>query len=310
MVGGPLGWKCKTNGSICSEVVEKQLEGPIPNPLSSVWRSVDALMLKENSSHALSTKVLCGKETESTRELRSAEMRNRSSFSSPTISSSRKTSTEKQKVQVQQIKPRFKKDLLSEATKTSQLKDTPVPSRPPLPVPKKTKKISSPPQVLKQITPIQTSINPSQPTATRTKSSQKSTRNQNSGSQCEPSKQYVRRPVTQKTSPKISTSSKEPSRIRERYVGDEEPINHIVWEENDLSEMPDEYADAYEDEYYDDVEPSIFPSVAILSYGHSFHALCLDDITPEEDSSDPPCFFVSVHVLRLNQFVEGILEAD
>lgn len=366
MVGGSLGRKCKTNGSIYSEAVEKQLEGPLLTPVSSVRRSVlsrkkDAQIVKENSSHALSTKVLSGKETESTRELRSTETRNRSSFSSPTISSSRKTSTEKQKVQVQQIKPRLKKDLVSEATKMSQVKDTPVPSRPPLPVPKKIKKISSPPQVLKEITPIQTSTHPSQPTATHTKSSvlqktsskpqlshqmtqskapvlqskiqksptsqpsQKRTRNQNSGSQSEPSKQYVRRSATQKTSvppqdlagktrnptsirqPKISTSTEEPSRIRERYVEHEEPIHHIVWEgpdetfhyagitcpicENDLSDMPDEYADEYEDEYYDDVEPSVFPSVAILSCGHSFHAVCLDGITPEENSSDPPCFF-------------------
>ncbi|CAN4113281.1 unnamed protein product [Withania somnifera] len=352
MVDGPFGRKCKTNDSICSEVVEKQW-----TPVSSVRRSVlprkkDAQILKENSSHALSTKVLCAKETESARELRSAETRNRSSFSSPTISSSRKTIRDKQKVQVQQIEPRLTQDLVvSDATKTSQVKDTPVPSRPPLPLPKK---ISSP----LQVTPIQTSIHPSQPTATRTKCSvlqktsskpelshqktpskapilqskiqtsptsqpsQKRTLNQNSGSPYEPSKQYVTSSGTQNisvppqalagktTSPAsirqriISTSTKEPSRIRERYVEHEEPIHHIVWEgpdetfhssgritcpicKNDMPEMPDEYAD----EYYDDVEPSVFPSVAVLSCGHSFHAVCLEGITPEENSSDPPCFF-------------------
>ncbi|MCD7452062.1 hypothetical protein HAX54_014902 [Datura stramonium] len=367
MVGSPLGRQCKTNGSICSKVVEKQLEGPLPTPVSSVGRSPvlsskkDAQILKENSSHALSTKVLCGKETESTRELRSSETRNRSSFSSPTISSSRKTNTEKQKVRVQQIKPKLKKDSVSEAIKTSQLKDTPAPSRSPLTVPTKIKKISAPSQVLKEITPIQTSIHPSQPTATHTKSSvlqktsskpqlshpkteskapilqskiqksptsqpsQKRTRNQKSVSQSEPSKQYVRRSGTQKPpvppqdlagktkiptsigQSKSSTSTKEPSRIRERCLGHEEPIHHIVWEgpdetchsseitcpvcENDLSYMPDEYADEYEEEYYDEVEPSVFPSVAILSCGHAFHAVCLDGFTPEENSSDPPCFF-------------------
>lgn len=103
MVGGPLGRKCKTNGSICSKVEEKRLEAPVPTSVSSVRRSPvlsskkdTTHNLKKNSSLAFSTKVLCGKETESTPELRSAETRNRSSFSAPTISSSRKTNTEKQ----------------------------------------------------------------------------------------------------------------------------------------------------------------------------------------------------------------------
>ncbi|KAK4337628.1 hypothetical protein RND71_042115 [Anisodus tanguticus] len=335
--------KCKTNSSICSKVVEKKLEGPLPAPVLSVEGSPvlsskkDAKILKKNLSHALSAKASCGKETESTRELRSVETRNRSSFSSPTISSSGKTNTEKQKVQVQKIKPRLKKDPELEAIKTSQVKDTPVPRRPPLPVPKKIKKISAPPQVLKEI-PIQTSIHPSQPTARQTKtqsetpvvqskiqkaptSLRKRTLNQNSVSQSEPSKQHVRRSGTQNTSVppqalarktriptsigqfKSSTSTKKTSRIRETYLGHEEPIHHIMWEgpdetfhssgitcplcENDLSDMPDEDAD----EYYDDVEPLVFPSVAILPCGHSFHAECLDGITPEENSSDPPCFF-------------------
>ncbi|XP_055822952.1 uncharacterized protein LOC129891574 isoform X2 [Solanum dulcamara] len=324
MVGSPLGRKCKTNGSMRSEVVEKQLEGPLRTPVSSVGRypilssKKDDQILKEKLSHTLNTKVLSGKETESTRELRCTETRNRSSYSAPTISSSRKTSTEKQKVQVQQIRPRLKNSV-SESIKTSEVKGTPVPIRPPLPVTKKIEKISAPPQVLKEITPIQTSIHPSQPTATLTKSSvlqktsskpqlshqklqnkapvlqskiQKSPTSQPSVSRSE---QYVsRRPGIQKTTvppqalagktrlptsirqSKSSTSTKEPSRIRERYLGHEEPIHHIVWE----------------DKYYDDdVEPSVLPSVAILSCGHSFHAVCLDGITPEENSSDPPCFF-------------------
>lgn len=91
------------NGSMRSEVVEKQLEGPLRTPVSSVGRypilssKKDAQILKEKLSHTLNTKVLSGKETESTRELRCTETRNRSSYSAPTISSSRKTSTEKQK---------------------------------------------------------------------------------------------------------------------------------------------------------------------------------------------------------------------
>lgn len=102
MVGGPLSRKCKTNGSICSKVEEKRLEAPVPTSVSSVRRSPvlsskdTTQILKKNLSLAFSTKVLCGKETESTRELRSAETRNRSSFSAPTISSSGKTNTEKQ----------------------------------------------------------------------------------------------------------------------------------------------------------------------------------------------------------------------
>ncbi|XP_060171704.1 uncharacterized protein LOC132602911 [Lycium barbarum] len=344
MVGSPLSRKCKMKSSICSEVKENQLEGTLPTSVLSVGRSSkkDAQILKKNSSHALSTKALCGTETESTRELSSAETKNRSSFSSPTISSSKKTYTEKQKVQVQQIKPRLKKDLESETAKTSQVKDMPAPRRPPLPVPKKIKKISAPPQVLKEITPIKTSIHQSPETARHTKTQskapvlqsksqkaptsqlpQKRILNQSSVRQSEPSKQYVRRSGTQKTSvppqalagktripasigkSKTSTSTKEPSRIRETYLGHEEPkpVHHIVWEgpeetfhssgiicplcENDISDMPDEY----EDEYYDDIEPSVFPSVAILPCGHSFHAECLERITPEENSSDPPCFF-------------------
>ncbi|KAK4712870.1 hypothetical protein R3W88_018777 [Solanum pinnatisectum] len=245
MVGSPLGWECKTDGSIHSEVVDKQLEGPLLTPVSSVGRypvlssKKDAQILKKNSSHCLNTKVLSGKESESIRKLRiRAETRNRSSFSSHTISSSRKIRTKKEKVQVQQIK-----------------------------------RISAPPPV------------PGRALAGKT-----------------------RLPTFIRQS-KSSTSTEEPSRISETYLGYEEPIHHIAWEgsdenfhssgvtcpicENDLCDMPDEYADAYAytDEYNDDVEPSVLPSVAILSCGHAFHAVCLEGITPEENSSDPPCLF-------------------
>ncbi|KAM3269925.1 hypothetical protein P3S67_029831 [Capsicum chacoense] len=344
----------------------------VGSPLGRKCSKKDAQILKENSSHALSIKVLRGKRTESTPKSRTTETRNRSSFSSPTISSSGKINTETQKghaVQVQQTTPRLKKDSASEAIKTSPPKDT------------KKIKNSAPPHVLKEITPIQTCIHPSQPTAPHTKNSelqktsskpqlshqktqskapllqsrilesptsqpsQKRIRNQNSLSQSEPSKQYVRRSGTLKTSvapqalsgktriptpirqSKSSTSTKEPSRSRERWVEHEEPIHHIVWEgpdetfhsssgitcplcENDLYDMPDDYADEFEDEYYGDVGSLVLPNVAVLSCGHSFHAVCLDGITPEENSSDPPCFFLSkLHVLTLNQSVEGILEA-
>ncbi|OIT26269.1 hypothetical protein A4A49_25711 [Nicotiana attenuata] len=337
MVGGPLGRKCKTNVSICSKVEEKQLEAPVPTSVSSVRRSPvlsskkdTTQILKKNSSLAFSTKVLCGKETESTRELRSAETRNRSSFSAPTISSSGKTNTEKQNnhtVQVPQMKTRLKKGSESEAIKTSQVKDTPAPRKPPLPpVAKKIKKISAAaPQVLQEITPIQTSIHQSQPTPKHTKSSelqktssktqlscqktqgetlvhqskfqkaptsdlsQKMTLNQNSVGK--------RRIPTSIRQSKSSTSTKEPLRIHE------EPVYHIIWEgpdetfessgitcplcENDLLYMPDQYVDGY----YDDVEPSVLPIVAILPCGHSFHSVCLDGIAPEENSGDPPCYF-------------------
>lgn len=346
------------NGSVRSEVVEKHLEDPLLIPVSSVGRypalssKKGAQILKKNSSHALDTEVLSGKETESTHELRRAETRKRSSFSSPTISSSRKT---KQKVQVQQIRPRFKKDSVSEAIKTSQVKDAPVSSRPPFLIPEKIKKISAPPHFLKKITPIRTSIHPSQPAATHTKSSalqrtssepqlshqktqnkapvlqskiqksptlqplKKRIRNQNSVSQSGPSKQHVsRRYGNQKTlvpSQALAGKKRLPTSFRQsksststnECFGHEEPIHHISWEgldetfhssgitcplcENDLSDMPDEYADEYANQYYGDDEPSVLPSVAILSCGHSFHAICLDGITPEEISSDPPCFF-------------------
>ncbi|KAH0742628.1 hypothetical protein KY290_030621 [Solanum tuberosum] len=243
MVGSPLGWECKTDGSIRSEVVDKQLEGPLSTPVSSVGRypvlssKKGAQILKKSSSHALNTKVLSGKETESIRKLRiRAETRNKSSFSSHTISSSRKIRTKKEKVQVQQIKK--------------------ISAPPPVP-----------PRALAGNTRLPTSIRQS----------------------------------------KSSTSTEEPSRINDTYLGYEEPIHHIAWEgsdeyfhssgvtcpicENDLPDMPDEYADAYAYEYNDDAEPSVLPSVAILSCGHSFHAICLEGITPEENSSDPPCFF-------------------
>lgn len=173
-------------------------------------------------------------------------------------------------MQVQQIKPSLRKGSVSEAIKTSQVKDTPVPSRPSLLVPEKMKKISAPPHFLTKMTPIQTSIHPSQPTTIHTKSSapwrtsskpqllhqktqnkapvvqsniqksptsqspQKRICNRNSVSQSGPSKQYVSRSSgNQKTSlwqSKSSTSTNESSRIRESYWGDEEPIHHISWE--------------------------------------------------------------------------------
>nr|XP_019070332.1 uncharacterized protein LOC104648142 [Solanum lycopersicum] len=236
MLGSPLGWECKTDGSIRSEVVEKQLEGSLLTPVSSVGRypvlssKKDAQILKKNSSQFLS-----GKESESMRKLRiRAETRNKSSFSSHTISSSSKITTKKEKVQVQQIK-----------------------------------KISAPPLVPPRALAGKTRL----PTFTRQSQS--------------------------------STRTEEPSRVNERYLGYEEPVHHIAWEgsdenfhsprvtcpicEKDLCDMPDEYA--YADEYNDGVEPSVLPSVAILSCGHAFHAVCLDGITPEENSSDPPCFF-------------------
>lgn len=99
MLGSPLGWECKTDGSIRSEVVEKQLEGSLLTPVSSVGRypvlssKKDAQILKKNSSQFLS-----GKESESMRKLRiRAETRNKSSFSSHTISSSSKITTKKEK---------------------------------------------------------------------------------------------------------------------------------------------------------------------------------------------------------------------
>lgn len=84
------------DGSICSEVVEKHSEGRLLTPVSSVGRypvlssKKGAEILKKNSSHGLNTEVLSGKEAECARELRSTETRKSSSFSSPTISSSRK----------------------------------------------------------------------------------------------------------------------------------------------------------------------------------------------------------------------------
>lgn len=67
MVGSPLGRKSKTNGSIRSEVVEKQLEGLLPTPVSSVGQypilssKKDAQIVKEKSSHTLKLKVVSGK---------------------------------------------------------------------------------------------------------------------------------------------------------------------------------------------------------------------------------------------------------
>lgn len=69
----------------------------VGSPLGRKCSKKDAQILKENSSHALSIKVLRGKRTESTPKSRSTETRNRSSFSSLTISSSGKINTETQK---------------------------------------------------------------------------------------------------------------------------------------------------------------------------------------------------------------------
>lgn len=36
-------------------------------------------------------------------------------------------------------------------------------------------------------------------------------------------------------------------------------------------------------------QPTVPPSVAVLPCGHTFHDNCLQTITPEDQSKDPPC---------------------
>lgn len=37
------------------------------------------------------------------------------------------------------------------------------------------------------------------------------------------------------------------------------------------------------------LQPTVPPSVAVLPCGHTFHDNCLQTITPEDQSKDPPC---------------------
>ncbi|KAL3535161.1 hypothetical protein ACH5RR_003622 [Cinchona calisaya] len=119
--------------------------------------------------------------------------------------------------------------------------------------------------------------------------------------------------INVEASKSLSTSlTKKASKSRRKEIRADEyqspaPVHHITWDgfdetcesvgetcflcERDLSSPTFEVEEGDEFEYYDQYfeKSNLLPDVSVLGCGHAFHSQCLDNITPEDQLSDPPC---------------------